>query len=260
MTLFQSPKSTRRREQAKIAITLQRTSLLCLTTEVEDLLDAGSAYAVYLRDSNRGAAKRLGDVVTLRSETVNPQSEKHRYTTFEYMDLAEVEETLGAIVRYRQLLGKDIASNKIRFGYGDILFAKIRPSIDNKKVAYVFQEFENAIASTEFLVLTPKEEKDTFFIFGALRSDEFNSHVIASCGGDTGRQRIRPSRLLDLIIPWPAAEIRQSIGKAIGSGFDVLAQALALQEQAIEVAETTLGKTSFQTAKPRRKMTQRAGA
>jgi hypothetical protein len=157
---------------------------------------------------------------------------------------------------HRELAGAQIGSTKARFKTGDILFAKIRPSIDNKKVAYVFQTFDNAIASTEFLVLRPHNPADAPFIFTALRADYFTEQVMTACGGDTGRQRIRPEQLLDLQIRWPEDNVRANIAKTCARQFEALARAFELREQALRAAEDAIGPTKFQTAKARRKPTK----
>lgn len=241
-------------------IQIQQSQPLCAWVDSNSqLLDAGSALAAFLKTSGAKSGKRqLSDLVDHISESVNPQAKKHQATTFQYIDLAEVDEALGSIVLHRELPGRDIASNKARFRHGDILFAKIRPSLDNKKVAYVFQEFDNAIASTEFLVLRPKAGVSPYYVFAAIRADAFTSQVIASCGGDTGRQRVLPERLLDLQIPWPNDDIREVISNNYKNHFAALHSALQLREQALEVAKDALGATSFRTAKPRRKPTKQA--
>jgi type I restriction enzyme S subunit len=210
------------------------------------------------RLSGGASSKPLRQLVTLENDIVNPQAESHKTTLFQYLDLAEVDEALGAFLLYRELNGRDVASAKTRFRTGDILFAKIRPSIDNKKIAYVFQELENAIASTEFLVLRPIQPANAFYIFAALRSDDFTRQVIASCGGDTGRQRVPPGKLLNLMIPWADSQVRQTISKGVSEYFSSLSSAFELHEQAIALAKDALGQTTFRTAKPRRKPTKKA--
>ena len=124
-------------------VTLRNTRPLCLTTDANGtLLDTGAAYAECLRGIEGAQSRRLSELLTHVSETVNPQSQKHQATMFEYIDLAEVEETLGAIMTNRQLLGGDIASSKVRFRQGDILLAKLRPSIDNKKLHMCFRNIQ----------------------------------------------------------------------------------------------------------------------
>ena len=238
-------------------IKLLSKSPLCLTVDAKDqFLDAGQAYGVKRRLDSKGHSRPLSELAEVVSGTVNPQNKAHQSTTFQYIDLAEVDEVLGAIMSYRELLGSLIGSSKVKFKKGNILFAKIRPSIDNKKIAFVYQELENAVASTEFIVLDAKKDVDPFFLYAAMRSDEFTQAVIDIVGGDTGRQRIKPAQLLQIGIPWPDKDIRDTISKRVSEFFEALAKTAALREQAIEIAAEALGATSMKTAQPRRKITK----
>lgn len=238
-------------------IELRSKSPLCITVDpASDFFDAGFAYAEKRRVEGGSTLKMLGELVDLSSKAVNPHAKAHGLTTFQYIDLAEVDEVLGAVMSFRELLGQFVGSSKVRFKHRDILFAKIRPSIDNKKVAFVYQEFENAIASTEFIVLSPKSGVDPYYLYAALRADEFTQSAIRACGGDTGRQRIKPQQLLELSIPWPEADVRVAIAARVKEFFDALSEATELRIQALEISQDVLGLTSMRTAQPRRKRTK----
>jgi hypothetical protein len=240
-------------------IQLLEKAPLCLMVDAgSDLLDAGRAYAAKRRADAGTSSKPLGELADIVPGTVNPHNKAHRATTFQYIDLAEVDEVLGAIMSYRELPGQLIGSTKVRFKKGDILFAKIRPSIDNKKVAFVYQELENAIASTEFLVLSAQEGVDPYYLHAAMRSDEFTQSVINTVGGDTGRQRIKPSQLLQIGIPWSDNDVRDTISARVREFFDSLSKTAALRQQSIDVGDEALGPTSMKTAQPRRKRTKKS--
>ena len=240
-------------------IDLLNKSPLCLTVDAETpLFDAGLAYA-HKRKLEGGLNRRLvSDLADIRTSTVNPVAAAHKSTVFQYIDLAEVDETLGSIMSYRELAGHQIGSSKVKFRHRDVLFAKIRPSIDNKKVAYVHQELDNAVASTEFIVLTAKSGIDPLYLYAVMRSDEFTSDVIRACGGDTGRQRIKPAQLLALTVPWPEQEVRVEIAAKFLSFINALSEAMALRQQALEIAQEAIGSTTMRTAEPRRKRTKSA--
>lgn len=240
-----------------MTIELLSRSPLCLSVNPDSLLlDAGLAYGVRRR-ADSGKSRPLGELADAGSNTVNPHIKKHRTTIFQYIDLAEVDEVLGAIMSYRELSGQLIGSSKVRFKKGQLLFAKIRPSIDNKKIAFVYQELENAIASTEFIVLSAKDGIDPYYLYAAIRTDEFTRAVIDAVGGDTGRQRIKPAQLLQISVRWPDQDVRDTIAARVREFFDSLSKTVALREQAIEVAAEALGATTMRTAAPRRKRTKK---
>ena len=165
-----------------------------VTAEDIETLDAGAAYTQYLHEQTGNfEQKPLSDFVTIVSESINPQAQKYADQTFEYINLREVDDIYGYILIFRMSKGKDIGSSKHRFKKYDILFAKIMPSLANKKIALVTQDVTNA-ASTEFNLRKKTEVR-------ALRSDHFTRQ--AACTGATGRQRISPSKLLELKIMVP---------------------------------------------------------
>jgi len=121
--------------------------------------DAGAAYTHYLHDQvGDFPSIPLGDVVEVVRESVNPRSPRYGGVDFEYVDLREVDDIYGQVLTFRRVKGTQIGSTKVRFRKGDILFAKIMPSLANKKIALVTHDVTNAVASTEFIVLRPKRD------------------------------------------------------------------------------------------------------
>ncbi|WP_297555898.1 restriction endonuclease subunit S, partial [Thermococcus sp.] len=74
---------------------------------------------------------------------------------------------------------------------GDILLAKITPSLENGKQGIVPFDIPNgfALATTEVFPIAPEEDKiDRFFLFYLLKFNKFRQKIIASMTGTTGRQ------------------------------------------------------------------------
>lgn len=189
-----------------MTIELIQTDPLVLTITEEsassiDTVDAGAAYTKYLHEQIGDFEQQpLGNFVNVVSKSVNPRSSKYAGQTFEYIDLREVDDIYGYILTLKVNQGSEIGSTKHRFQKNDILFAKIMPSLANKKIALVTQDVTNAVASTEFIVLRKKAEVDInlYYLFRALRSDHFTRQAKANVTGATGRQRISLSKLLEL--------------------------------------------------------------
>lgn len=217
-----------------------------------DAIDAGAAYTEYLH-TQLGQFKEqpLGDFVDIISQSVNPSSIKYADQTFEYVDLREVDEIYGNILKFRILKGKEIGSTKHRFQKWDILFAKIMPSLANKKVALVTQDVTNAIASTEFIILRLKPVKDInlFYLFRALRSDHFTRQSVANVTGATGRQRVNPRRLLELHILVPPPELQHQVGRAVEQEFALRTLANEQTRRVDDEISPILGPTTLRIAK-----------
>jgi len=108
---------------------------------------------------------------------------------------------------------------------GDILLAKITPSLENGKQGIVPFDVPNgfALATTEVFPIAPEEDKiDRFFLFYLLKFDKFRQKIIASMTGTTGRQRASKKAVENLLIPLPPlpeqkkiAEILRTVDEAI---------------------------------------------
>lgn len=227
-----------------------------------DGLDAGTAFTAFLhRQSGQFPNVRLGNYVDVVRTTVNPSSRRHAQTQFEYIDLREVDDIFGQVLDVRRLRGREIGSTKVRFRKNDLLFAKIMPSLENKKVAFVNIDVQNAVCSTEFIVLRRRDDVEVsmHYIFRAIRADAFTQQAIANVTGATGRQRISPQTLLDLKIPIPPTELQRSIGLAVEKEFDLRALAYATCAEADEISQAVLGDTTRRVASATRRASRRGG-
>ncbi len=238
-----------------MSITLIASQPLILTVDYEDTatlegVDAGEAYTKYLH-AQGGAfeEKPLSDFVDVVSESISPNSRRHAQQTFQYIDLREVEDIYGTILTFRNRYGEQIGSNKSKFQKLDILFAKIMPSLANKKIALVTQDVVNAIASTEFIVLRkkPSAEINLYYLFRALRSDHFTRQATANVTGATGRQRITPSKLLELRIIVPPKALQDQIGDAVEREFTFRTLATEQSKRADDEAQRILGSLTLRT-------------
>lgn len=155
------------------------------------------------------------------------------------------------MLTFRHVKGAQIGSTKVRFRKDDILFAKIMPSLANKKVALVTQNVTNAVASTEFIVLRTKKDSDInlYYLFRALRSDAFTEQAVANVTGATGRQRLAPAVLLTLRIPLPPPVLQVELGSVVEREFMMRNDAIELAIQADQLASSLVGSTTLRTAK-----------
>ena len=184
-----------------MTIRVLSTAPLVLTideSEAQQLetIDAGAAYTKHLhRQAGQFKERPLSEFVEIVSSSINPRSPRYANHTFEYIDLREVDDLYGQILKFRVLRGSEIGSNKHRFQKWDILFAKIMPSLANKKIAIVSQDVTNAVASSEFLVLRkkPDVEMSLFYLFRALRSDSLHAPGCRECHGRHGPTEDQPS-------------------------------------------------------------------
>ena len=118
--------------------------------------------------------------------------------------------------RYDAKIGSHITSGTY-FEQGDILIAKITPSFENGKQAWVKRlPASFGYATTEVIPLRPRTpESDRRLLFFYLLHPDVRSYVSERMEGSTGRQRVPEQVLLDLPYPELAPEDQRSIADAL---------------------------------------------
>ena len=163
--------------------------------------------------------KRLGEVATLHRESINPAS--YPATMFTHYSLPAFDEEKRPAVE----VGGAIGSNKFIVSDNAILVSKLNPRIPRVWMPAVVGP--NAIASTEFLVLTPKEGLSREFLYVLCSSDEFGEEMELHATGTTGsHQRINPSDALQIQIKVPNDKKEQTAIAQVLSDMDAEIAAL----------------------------------
>jgi len=96
----------------------------------------------------------------------------------------------------------------------DVLFARIEPSIYNRKYIYVDKlphKQKYAFTSGEFHVLEAKPGVNPKYVFWIIRTDFVYNQVFGRVKGTTGRRRVDKSELELFRIPFPSPEIREKL-------------------------------------------------
>jgi type I restriction enzyme S subunit len=101
-----------------------------------------------------------------------------------------------------------------RFINGDVLLARITPSLEHGKTVYVdfLQEGEVGWGSTEFIVMRSRPPLPTEYSYFVARSDELRDHAITNMTGSSGRQRVPTSCFDSLSMPVPPSPIAGRFG------------------------------------------------
>jgi len=138
---------------------------------------------------------------------------------------------------------------------GDILLAKITPSLENGKQGVVPFGIPNgfAFATTEVFPITPKTINREF-LFYILKFSKFRDFIVASMTGTTGRQRASKDAVENLQIPLPPlpeqkkiAEILSAVDRAIEEADKAIEKTEKLKQGLMEKLLTEgIGHTDFQ--------------
>jgi type I restriction enzyme S subunit len=149
---------------------------------------------------------RIKDVAEIRGNKRINDFEKIAFIPMELIPDSQI------FAKYEIRTKEDVKS----FTYceaGDILLAKITPSLENGKQGVVPFDVPDgfALATTEVFPIRCKNI-DRFFLFYVLKFSKFRDKIISSMIGTTGRQRATRDSVEKLEIPLPPLEEQQKIG------------------------------------------------
>jgi type I restriction enzyme S subunit len=163
--------------------------------------------------SGEWKVKRLGDVASLNRINVSPFSTPDE--TFTHFSLPAFDEGKRPVKES----GATIGSNKFSVPIGAVLVSKLNPRIP--RVWLPKNIPTNAVASTEFLVLTPRDGVVREFLYVTCKSSSFCAQMELSATGTTGsHQRISPMTTLDILVNVPSDNSEQAAIATILSDMD----------------------------------------
>lgn len=192
---------------------------------------------------------KLADINNSNS-TVTPSRYPER--EFNYIDLADIDEVEGEILQIHNKKGSEIKGGKRPIFPGDIVFARIEPSIFNRKYAHYNPEIPEdlegdeadiinkymCIGSTELFVARPKKGVSSIYLHWALRgewiSEQLNPGILT---GSTGRRRLSKNDFANLLIPELSQAEQMEIEMMILAGRSKRNEYLTLAEAAITEAD-----------------------
>lgn len=135
--------------------------------------------------------KRLGEIAALNRVNVVPALQPTKL--FTHFSLPAFDAGMNAQIE----LGSSIGSNKFAVPGSSVLVSKLNPRIP--RIWAPASIPENAIASTEWLVLTPRDGVDRRYLFTLCSAQAFWQQMELAATGTTGsHQRISPSTALNI--------------------------------------------------------------
>ena len=169
----------------------------------------------------------LGDVID-----VNPKRSIRKGDVATHVEMAALPTSGPHVAAWTQ---RAFTSGS-RFIRGDTLLARITPSLENGKTAFVdfLEEGETAWGSTEFTVLRPKEPWPPEMAYVMAREPNFREHAIVNMTGTSGRQRV-PA---EAVSSYPLAVASDGIAAAFGElARPLFERATRLAAQSRDLAE-----------------------
>ena len=153
-------------------------------------------------------AGRLGDVAQLHRDHVMPSDEDH--AGYEVFSLPAYDAGRSPSMEPSAA----IQSGKFRVPRNAVLLSRLNPRIP--RVWAPPSVGPNAIASTEFLVLTPRESAVRAFLFWLCSSPQFCDRMVAAVTGTTGsHQRVNRIDAMNLRIRVPPLPEQRAIANVL---------------------------------------------
>jgi type I restriction enzyme S subunit len=170
--------------------------------------------------SGQWTDKRLGDLAVLSKAGINPASFPN--AQFAHFSLPAFDAGAVPVIEEGSLIG----SNKFLVPESAVLLSKLNPRIP--RIWAPSRIPDNAVCSTEFLVLLPRESVDRGFLAAICRSSEVCYQMELHATGTTGsHQRINPSQALAIDVKAPNDKAEQTAIAAVLSDMD--AEIVALE-------------------------------
>jgi type I restriction enzyme S subunit len=151
-----------------------------------------------------------------------------------FLPMAAIDALSGRIATPQVRLLSEVRKGFTSFSEGDVLFAKITPSMENGKAA-VAHSLQNHIGfgSTEFHVMRPSAPLLPKYLFYFVRQETFRQDAKRNFVGTAGQMRVPASFLEDYTIPLPPILDQQRIVEKIEELFSELDEATEELEQAL---------------------------
>ena len=155
----------------------------------------------------------LGDVID-----VNPRRQIRRGDVATHVEMAALP-TSGPHVSY--WTERPFTSGS-RFTRGDTLLARITPSLENGKTAFIdfLDNGETGWGSTEFIVLRPKPPWPPEIAYVMAREPDFREHAIVNMTGTSGRQRVPAEAVSDYLLAAPPVGAAAAFGAFVRPWFE----------------------------------------
>lgn len=175
----------------------------------------------------------ISNYVDIIKETAN--LEKKPTELFPYLSIAELPENPFLVETVTNIPGSRLQGPKLSAKGGDILFARLGPSMGNKKSLMVNKPIEKLYCSNEFQVIRPKSGILSEFILYLVKSDSFVTQGQSKARGATpSRLRLYAEDLLLIQIPEHTPEEMKIKGEAYLAGRKKAASLIAEADSILE--------------------------
>ncbi len=143
---------------------------------------------------------------------INPSRTLSRGSEVPFLDMANMP---IASPRAMKVIRRTFQGSGTKFMNGDVLVARITPSLENGKTAFVdfLQDEEVGWGSTEYIVLKAGPNMVPEYVYYLARDESFRTFAIQNMTGTSGRQRVPTSCFDQYAIVVPNLEVMKVFGE-----------------------------------------------
>lgn len=186
---------------------LEKTAMAIFKSWFVDFEPLKDQKFVYSEELDREIPEGWEVDTTTRFIEYNPTIRMGKGKEYPFVEMKDVK--IDSLTSEYQ--NKVFSGSGIKFRGGDTLLARITPSLEHGKTAFVWfiDENEYGFGSTEFFVLHPKSIYLKEFVYLLSKNEDFREVAINSMSGTSGRQRADVNALKNYVIPIPPQPILQ---------------------------------------------------
>ena len=198
----------------------------CYSIKLSDILKEGplNATRYVWKPTFKNKTEKITVIADVISLKITPSSEANEYSNFALIRMDELQNNPVKIENLIYCLGSEIEGSLKIVQEGDILLARLGPSMMNRKIVVVpkiEKTVDYIVASSEFIVVRPHDLKDSFYITGVLRTDLMLKYMYSKTrGGTPSRYRLSEEDFQVLDFPKEDTTVRKTKAKAFETSLD----------------------------------------
>jgi type I restriction enzyme, S subunit len=169
----------------------------------------------FVEDADEGLEEgKILDYCVHHKDSVKPQKQPNEL--FSHYSIPAFDNNLNPVIER----GSEIQSNKYSVVQNSFLFSKLNPN-KVKRIWLILDDLnENAICSTEFQVVRPKDKKYLFFTYLWLSIPQNYDEIASGVGGTSGsHQRIDPADIFNFACPLIVDDLLISLNSRVAPIF-----------------------------------------
>lgn len=191
----------------------------CYSIKLSEITKEGplNATRYVWKPTFKNSTGKITELADMISDKIKPSAEANEFSSFALIRMDYIQNNPVKIDNIIYCMGSEIEGSLKLVQEGDILLARLGPSMMNRKIVVVpkiTEKVDHIVASSEFLVIRPKDAKDSFYIKGVLRTDLMLQYMYSKTrGGTPSRYRLNEDDFIEMDFPLATSKKREEKAK-----------------------------------------------